>query len=193
MYEARYFADGNFLDSKLGQNPSFIWRSIWASKDLHMSGIRWRVGSGASINITCQPWLSDEDDPFISSELEVLKENKVYQVFNKTERCKKKNGSYDFIGRWFGVVLCVENIETSSQFCMIMFSSCINCWNRLNHVNLFINVVYFYLQIFLGITHRVYKRDHALFIHETHAFGQGCLGRIGFVRILIFLEPNQYI
>lgn len=31
VFKARYFADGNFLNAKLGNNPSYVWRSVWES------------------------------------------------------------------------------------------------------------------------------------------------------------------
>lgn len=77
VYKARYFADGNFLESSLGTSPSFIWRSIWESKDLVKSGVRWLVGPGESISIKGQPWLADETNPCVMSESEAIVDKKV--------------------------------------------------------------------------------------------------------------------
>ncbi|KAG4954911.1 hypothetical protein JHK87_040505 [Glycine soja] len=29
LFKAKYFSSGDFLDSSLGHNPSYSWRSIW--------------------------------------------------------------------------------------------------------------------------------------------------------------------
>ncbi|KAL8106853.1 hypothetical protein AgCh_023591 [Apium graveolens] len=44
LYQARYFAKTDFLNSELGHNPSFIWRSICEAKDLIRNGVRWNIG-----------------------------------------------------------------------------------------------------------------------------------------------------
>lgn len=35
----------------LGSNPSYMWRSIWEARIFLLSGVRWRVGKGNSINV----------------------------------------------------------------------------------------------------------------------------------------------
>lgn len=63
VFKARYFPKGNFLDAEIGHNPSYVWRSVLASKDLIRKGTRWRVGDGMSIRILDQPWLPNDQDP----------------------------------------------------------------------------------------------------------------------------------
>ncbi|KAL8088880.1 hypothetical protein AgCh_038591 [Apium graveolens] len=77
MHSARYFDNGSFFYAKLGHNPSFIWRSIWESRDLIMVGIRWRVYSGEGINIKGQPWLNDHLNPYLEIENQGLENQKV--------------------------------------------------------------------------------------------------------------------
>ncbi|KAL8122327.1 hypothetical protein AgCh_018896 [Apium graveolens] len=36
--------DGDFFQAKIGNNPSFIWRSIVEAKQLLLEGVRWRIG-----------------------------------------------------------------------------------------------------------------------------------------------------
>lgn len=52
VYKARYYPDGNFLNAKLGSNPSYVWRSILQSQDLVKLGATRRVGNGYTIDIT---------------------------------------------------------------------------------------------------------------------------------------------
>lgn len=77
VYKARYYADSNFMEAKLGNNPSFIWRSIWEAKQIVMGGSRWRLGTGESVRIIGQPWLMDEENPFITTESQSIVDEKV--------------------------------------------------------------------------------------------------------------------
>lgn len=57
LYKARYFPECDFLAAELGNNPSFIWRSIWEARLVIKAGARWKIGNGAKIGILGQPWL----------------------------------------------------------------------------------------------------------------------------------------
>ncbi|GMY31999.1 putative ribonuclease H protein At1g65750 isoform X2 [Fagus crenata] len=41
----------DLLQSQIGHNPSFAWRSIWNALEVVRQGSRWRVGNRISINI----------------------------------------------------------------------------------------------------------------------------------------------
>lgn len=85
LYKARYFPKGNFIDSKLENNPSFVWRSIWEVKSVVLSRVRWRVGSGESISILGQPWLHDDFNPYIIYDKPGIQQRNVQALF-KTNR-----------------------------------------------------------------------------------------------------------
>ncbi|CAK8542606.1 unnamed protein product [Lathyrus sativus] len=59
LYKARYFPNSDFLDSVLGHNPSYVWRSIWSSKFVVRGSYKWSIGSSESISIWNQNWLHD--------------------------------------------------------------------------------------------------------------------------------------
>ncbi|XP_019199805.1 PREDICTED: uncharacterized protein LOC109193404 [Ipomoea nil] len=71
VYKARYFPTGTFFDAQVGNNPSFCWRSIMAAKSIICSGVRRRIGNGESTFIWTHPWLQDEQDPMIQTEMPV--------------------------------------------------------------------------------------------------------------------------
>ncbi|KAM6545103.1 hypothetical protein CsatB_025839 [Cannabis sativa] len=63
VYKARYYPHGDYLTAELGSNPSFIWSSIYAARDTIKLGLRKRIGLGATVNITSDPWLPILDHP----------------------------------------------------------------------------------------------------------------------------------
>jgi hypothetical protein len=44
LMKVKYYLENSFLEAKIGQRPSFIWRSISISCDLLREGLIWRVG-----------------------------------------------------------------------------------------------------------------------------------------------------
>lgn len=57
VYKARYFPRCSFLEAELGPNPSFVWRSLCAARELIIEGSQWQIGNGQSITINNQKWL----------------------------------------------------------------------------------------------------------------------------------------
>lgn len=68
VLKARYYPNGNFLDAKMGANPSYVLRSIMLSQNIIRKGVRLRIGMGCKVNIWGDPWLPDTDNPFIISD-----------------------------------------------------------------------------------------------------------------------------
>lgn len=57
ILRARYYPNSNFMDSNLGDTPSYTWRGIWEAKWVLRRGVRWRVGNGESIRIWKDAWI----------------------------------------------------------------------------------------------------------------------------------------
>ena len=51
ILKAKYFPRGGFVEAEVGNNPSFIWRSIWSSQNLLKAGLQWKIGDGSSIHV----------------------------------------------------------------------------------------------------------------------------------------------
>ncbi|KAK5794835.1 hypothetical protein PVK06_036085 [Gossypium arboreum] len=60
--KARYFKDGDFLNSSLGRLPSFTWQSIWAARGLLLKGLGWRIRSGQKASIWVDVWIPGDDN-----------------------------------------------------------------------------------------------------------------------------------
>lgn len=86
LFKARYFPKVSFFDAEVGNNLSFVWRSILEAKDFIKSEMRWKVGSGQTIDIVGQPWLMDGHDPFITSDPRRLVSAKVSTLMSKDHR-----------------------------------------------------------------------------------------------------------
>ncbi|RDX72587.1 putative mitochondrial protein, partial [Mucuna pruriens] len=54
-----YFSHGDFLDSEVGHNSSYIWRNIWTSWVWLREEHRWRIGDGRQVQVWKNPWLRD--------------------------------------------------------------------------------------------------------------------------------------
>jgi hypothetical protein len=59
LFKARYFPHDTYLTASLGHNPSYVWRSILQACFIVRGGAMWCIGSGESIPILREPWLSD--------------------------------------------------------------------------------------------------------------------------------------
>lgn len=81
LYKARYFADKDFLNASLEHSPSFIWRSIFEAENIVASGVRRRIGSGEKNNIIEQPWLVNENDPYITTVSQSIENSCVASLF----------------------------------------------------------------------------------------------------------------
>lgn len=66
VLKARYFRHGNIMEARLGNNPSFVWRSLLWSKDIIERGSVWRVGDGKSIKLFEDKWV-----PSLTSKISV--------------------------------------------------------------------------------------------------------------------------
>ncbi|CAH9094451.1 unnamed protein product [Cuscuta europaea] len=67
VLKARYFPNTNFLNAKLGNNPSFIWRSIFETQELQKNNTRRRVGNGVDVQVWADAWLPGQGSGKISS------------------------------------------------------------------------------------------------------------------------------
>ena len=57
VYKARYFPNCSFLEAELGHKPSFVWRSLIATREVVVRGLRWRMGDGSRILVSSSNWL----------------------------------------------------------------------------------------------------------------------------------------
>ena len=46
VYKSRYFPNCSFMGAELGNNPSYVWRSLLAARNIIREGSKWKVGDG---------------------------------------------------------------------------------------------------------------------------------------------------
>lgn len=57
IIKAKYYSTGSLLSAKLGNKPSYAWRSILVGRDLYEEGIFWCIGNGNSVRICGEKWI----------------------------------------------------------------------------------------------------------------------------------------
>ncbi|KAA3476659.1 reverse transcriptase-like protein [Gossypium australe] len=69
VFKVKYFSENNFPNPSMGSSCSYIWRNIWATKDILEKRLLWKVGTGSNISITQDIWIPNH------ALLAVMKEN----------------------------------------------------------------------------------------------------------------------
>ena len=52
VYKLRHFPHCSFMDAEVGSNPSYVWRSLLAARDVIFEGSKWEVGDGSRIEVS---------------------------------------------------------------------------------------------------------------------------------------------
>lgn len=84
IMKAKYYPDSTILDAKLGNNPSYVWRSLVAAMDVVKAGARRQIGNGQATKIWHIPWLPSEDNGCVTTIMpEHLKDDTVNSLMNE--------------------------------------------------------------------------------------------------------------
>ncbi|OMO90013.1 reverse transcriptase [Corchorus capsularis] len=59
---ARYFRNSSFMQAQLGSNPSFVWRSLMAGREVIRVGSQWRIGNGLDVDVWRDRWIGKSSD-----------------------------------------------------------------------------------------------------------------------------------
>ena len=69
MMRAPYFPNTDFLNAKLGNNPSYMWRSIFSAQDIVKNGCKRRIGNGENTFVWKVPWLRSLESGMLTSNM----------------------------------------------------------------------------------------------------------------------------
>jgi hypothetical protein len=59
LLKAKYYPHSDYFSASIGHNPSYVWRSLWNTREVLQRGLKWSIGTGESISVWNQPWLQD--------------------------------------------------------------------------------------------------------------------------------------
>ncbi|KAA3482264.1 reverse transcriptase [Gossypium australe] len=86
IIKAKYFPSESFLNSRLGNNCSFTWKSIWAAKGVLSDGMCWKVCNGSRISTLEDSWIPDFNNARLSSYVNNLCDFKVAELIDESSR-----------------------------------------------------------------------------------------------------------
>lgn len=90
IFKAKYFPNSSFVESSLGNRPSFVWRSIFASIELLQQGLVWRVGDGKGIHVWQDRWLSIPISYAVQSPQRIIGEDTWVAALINSDLCSWK-------------------------------------------------------------------------------------------------------
>jgi hypothetical protein len=57
LLKAKYYPNGNLVDTAFCTNPSQTWQGVMDGLDLLKQGVIWRIGNGTQVRIWRDPWI----------------------------------------------------------------------------------------------------------------------------------------
>lgn len=84
--KARYFPGTDFLNAKVGANPSYMWRSIMGAQEVVKVGSRRRIGNGESTYVWKIPWLPCQNNGYLTTTMpRELEDTKVVNFLDESK------------------------------------------------------------------------------------------------------------
>ena len=88
VFKAKYFPDCDFVNASMGNNPSYIWRSLMAAQRVVEQGMRWQVGNGTNIRVWGDKWLPNSSSHMvISPRVNVSPDFRVSELIDSNNAC----------------------------------------------------------------------------------------------------------
>lgn len=75
VFKSRYFPRSNFMEAKVGYQPSYAWRSLVKAKKVIDLGARWSIGNGTNVRVWKDNWLPKQTNFKVWSPVSSLGEN----------------------------------------------------------------------------------------------------------------------
>lgn len=57
VFKSKYYKGGDLMSAKTGYNPSLVWKSLLAGRELLAQGLIWHIGNGEKVKIWEDAWL----------------------------------------------------------------------------------------------------------------------------------------
>ncbi|GAU17355.1 hypothetical protein TSUD_232310 [Trifolium subterraneum] len=107
LFKAKYFPHSDFLESSIGHNPSYVWRSIWSSKFVVKGLIRGLVNDDIADKILHTPLLESVQNDKITWQHE---KNGLYTVKSDEDNnhlffsCQNSINCWQQVGLWSSIM-----------------------------------------------------------------------------------------
>lgn len=85
VLKGRYLKNRDLLQSSLGSNPSYIWRSLIWSRDMLETGLCWQIGDGTSVDIFADKWIPSLCSKIDSTGVQIPAGTKVYSLIRNNQ------------------------------------------------------------------------------------------------------------
>ncbi|XP_074356044.1 uncharacterized protein LOC141695716 [Apium graveolens] len=66
---AKYYPNTDFLNATLGENPSYMWRSVLSAQEVIKKGCRGSIGTGTDTYVWKVPWLPSIDNGYLTTSM----------------------------------------------------------------------------------------------------------------------------
>ena len=88
VFKAKYFPNCDFVEASLGNNPSYVWRSLMAAQKLVQHGLRWQIDNGFNVQVWKDKWLpSSSTYKVVSPRLNSPADLRVSELIDLDNRC----------------------------------------------------------------------------------------------------------
>ncbi|XP_042950057.1 uncharacterized protein LOC122282168 [Carya illinoinensis] len=92
VLKAKYFHKSNFMQGKLGSNPSYLWRSFLAARPILMKGLFWNIGNGEKVKIWHDKWIPKPSSFKVQSTCRGMGESALVSELIDKQSCSWKTG-----------------------------------------------------------------------------------------------------
>lgn len=162
IFKEKYYPNSTFLDTPLGNKPSYAWRSIWNAKPLLKEGMVWWVGDGHSISIWGDKWLLVNSTHAVQSPIRLLEgHSKVCELIDNTTMWWSTPLVEAIFNEEEANIICGLSIILSTQADQMIWGAAKNekfTVRRAYHVAMDVGVRYFGASSTDGPTNSLWKR-----------------------------------
>ena len=82
LLKAKYYPHSDFFSASLGHNPSYVWRSLWNTRDFIKRDLKWSIGTGENISEVQAMWDALTIAHLFKQNQKVWNDNFIHYVFD---------------------------------------------------------------------------------------------------------------
>ncbi|KAK5811150.1 hypothetical protein PVK06_026472 [Gossypium arboreum] len=102
----------HFLESRLDNSGSYVWKSIWAAKATLAKGLCWRVRTGMNISINDDAWIPNAVNFRLSTVINHMRDVKVNELIDSNRLWKRELIKNTFVEEDAERILRIPLVQT---------------------------------------------------------------------------------